>query len=924
MEKHLRKVSQASHVAMHLHLTIIVGVLIAFNVYIFLLVGKSYSGFEGSKPATAATCTVSSKLVNSCRPWLGAAVGKYPQVAKSVRAQAEYHEKRMGRKLDIVHAYHPVGSNLLSADEKYFAGRAGTMIFSNWKPAGNWASAGGGNASVNANIDKMADSVKSLGSKKIFMTIHHEAENDVSGGANGCPTSASFYKGGAGTPAQYRAMWRNVQNRFDARGATNVVWVIDYMNYPPWNCMIDDMYPGNDLVDWVMFNAYAAASTPNFVNNVNRFHTLLNNINSSTNNFKSKPWGIVEWNIRNASAAQQYSYYDQAKAAVEKNTFPRLKAYMIFDSIGPEGNENRVAYRDGGIYDATKQNHYKAFANSNVFSGTTTPPPPPPPPPPSDTTPPTASITKPLNGATVSGIIDFTVKASDNVAIRKVDFIVDTTVIATDTSAPYGIKWDTRKVSNGQHDIKAKAYDTAGNTKTPLKKVTVSNQGSVQPPVINSFSASPSTVNVGSRTTLSWTTSNTVSCSITPGGPTDTTAKSWQTPTFTSTGSRTYNLTCKNSNGQTTSKPATVTVNPATVAPAKPTFSASRTAIKTGESVTFSWSSSRATSCTLNPGNIVATGSSGSKLITSITATTTYSLVCSNNAGSASASPITITVSKDTPPPRPPSIASFTANPRSISKGSTSTLKWSASNVIANGCSLKPSPLTNTGATGQWTTPALTKSTSYTLTCKNSAGKLASKSVSVVVAGQPAPPPPPAHAPSTPPASTSNPVVTAPGGQPVANAQVQDRASDGLITLDPSNLTDTKKIKKILKVEYYEGENLIETVTNSPFALNINKLSVGQHTITERTYFVDGSVAEKTQVITRTVPKGAANTLQSWLIISLVAATTGVAAGVVLYALRNKWVPGFLRLLNLLRGRNGGGPNPPTSIPPPPPGTITG
>ncbi len=45
-----------------------------------------------------------------------------------------YHEQRIGRQADIVHTYHSVGSNTLSADDKFFAGRADTYLFTNWKP----------------------------------------------------------------------------------------------------------------------------------------------------------------------------------------------------------------------------------------------------------------------------------------------------------------------------------------------------------------------------------------------------------------------------------------------------------------------------------------------------------------------------------------------------------------------------------------------------------------------------------------------------------------------------------------------------------------------------------------------------------------------------------------------------------------------
>src|SRR5215831_7736788 len=60
----------------------------------------------------AATCTVSTKLVNSCRPWLGAAANKYPGVTvNDYKAQLLAHESAIGRQVDVAHTYHAVGSN---------------------------------------------------------------------------------------------------------------------------------------------------------------------------------------------------------------------------------------------------------------------------------------------------------------------------------------------------------------------------------------------------------------------------------------------------------------------------------------------------------------------------------------------------------------------------------------------------------------------------------------------------------------------------------------------------------------------------------------------------------------------------------------------------------------------------------------------
>jgi len=100
-----------------------------------------------------------------------------------------------------------------------------------------------------------------------------------------------------------------------------------------------------------------------------------------------------------------------------------------------------------------------------------------PPPPPADTTPPTVSITSPANGATVKGTVSVSANASDNVGVVGVQFLLDggSNGSADATTAPYSVSWNTATANDGSHTITAIARDAAGNTKSALVTVTVSN-----------------------------------------------------------------------------------------------------------------------------------------------------------------------------------------------------------------------------------------------------------------------------------------------------------------------------------------------------------------------------------------------------------------------------------------------------------------
>jgi hypothetical protein len=450
---------------------LLVGVLVACAAVAGIVVAPP----TAAEPPVVEACPVSPVLVNPCRPWLGAASNRYPDVGSGVRAQMEAHERRIGRQVDIVHSYHPPGSVPLSDDERYFIERPDTMAFINWKPASVWADAAGGNDRVDALIDRAADNIASVAPAKIFLTIHHEAENDVSAGACASRWSEG---GGAGSPEDYRAMWRNVRERFDARGVDNVVWVMDYMNYPPWDCLVPELYPGNDLVDWVMFNGYGGPRSPDFVGNVQRFYDLLTATSDADHDYLSKPWGIVEWNVRNASAEQGVAYYEQAQAALAANLFPRLHAYMIFDSVGPEGNENRVSYTYDGAMDQRKQNAYNAFANDPRLTGEGTVP--------DDAEPPTAVVTTPAGDTPVGGPVAVTAEVADDAGVTAVRLIVDGAEVGQDAVPPFTparLTWDSTAVRNGAHQLQVQVRDAGGNTTVsePVR-VVVRNTGAAPSP----------------------------------------------------------------------------------------------------------------------------------------------------------------------------------------------------------------------------------------------------------------------------------------------------------------------------------------------------------------------------------------------------------------------------------------------------------
>ncbi|MCB2377285.1 Ig-like domain-containing protein [Hymenobacter sp. BT635] len=82
-------------------------------------------------------------------------------------------------------------------------------------------------------------------------------------------------------------------------------------------------------------------------------------------------------------------------------------------------------------------------------------------------TPPTVSLTSPANNAsfTAPATLNITANAADvNGTVSKVEFYRGTTLLGTDTSAPYSFSWT--NVAAGSYSLTAKATDNAGATTT--------------------------------------------------------------------------------------------------------------------------------------------------------------------------------------------------------------------------------------------------------------------------------------------------------------------------------------------------------------------------------------------------------------------------------------------------------------------------
>ena len=165
--------------------------------------------------------------------------------------------------------------------------------------------------------------------------------------------------------------------------------------------------------------------------------------------------------------------------------------------------------------------------------------------------------------------------------------------------------------------------------------VTFSPGGGGSAPTISTFTSSPSSITQGQTSALSWTTSGATSLFIDNGVGNVT---GLTTTNVTPNATTTYTLSAVNSSG-TTTRQTTVAVTP--LPPTISAFTASPSPINQGQTSALSWTTSGATSLSIDNG----VGSVTGLTTTNVTPaqTTTYTLTATN-AGGSTTRQVTVTI----------------------------------------------------------------------------------------------------------------------------------------------------------------------------------------------------------------------------------------------------------------------------------------
>jgi len=288
-------------------------------------------------PAPAATeahsCYTGPKLVPTCGVLWGVAPGAHTATRGPVALAA--FERKTGRRQTIFHAYHGGIRQLFPTPQEIAIARqkgSPRILFLNWKPeSASWAAIARGDRRTDAFLDRLAVHIKQTYPERFFFAVHHEGENEV-----------RAQPGSGYTARDYAAMFRHVVKRLRAHGVHNIVTVLVHMAYVPHatQSWFNDMYAGDDVVDWIGLDVYAY-SEPGYGHG--DFAEVLNRklagkrswpgfYNWAVTRHPRKPLMVAEWGVWSSKHDIQYKADFYRQLGVQLRRFPRIKAMVQFET----------------------------------------------------------------------------------------------------------------------------------------------------------------------------------------------------------------------------------------------------------------------------------------------------------------------------------------------------------------------------------------------------------------------------------------------------------------------------------------------------------------------------------------------------------------------------------------------------------------
>ncbi|MDW3214192.1 MAG: hypothetical protein R8G01_09365 [Ilumatobacteraceae bacterium] len=134
------------------------------------------------------------------------------------------------------------------------------------------------------------------------------------------------------TADDYVDMYRHVVGKLRSAGVNNVVYVMNYMGFERWAPIVDALYPGDDVVDWIAYDPYAFERHTTFAH-------MLNDPNDAgwpgfyewaTAKMPGTPIMLAEWGFDLATNSRAADIVREAPDTL-RTQFPAIKALVYWN-----------------------------------------------------------------------------------------------------------------------------------------------------------------------------------------------------------------------------------------------------------------------------------------------------------------------------------------------------------------------------------------------------------------------------------------------------------------------------------------------------------------------------------------------------------------------------------------------------------------
>lgn len=281
-------------------------------------------------------CTLDAKLVPSCGVLWG--ISTNPATEATLQAA----EQDVGRTFDLVYRYHDIVSDFPDDDERAVVrgGRALHLAIAAreyGQPEGTVSYRDIAQGRYDASLRRQAAGLASL-KAPVFLTFEQEANQRRKLGVRG-------------SAEEFKAAWRHVHQVYSAAGATNAVWVWVMTGAAENLSRAAQLWPGNDVVDWISWNVYNGsgcnsgkvkpASYETFEQALTPFYDWVRRSGPTFGIDPDKPMMISEAGsvVYRNDLARTAAWYSQIPEVLPK--YPQVKAIALWASATSDACDYR-------------------------------------------------------------------------------------------------------------------------------------------------------------------------------------------------------------------------------------------------------------------------------------------------------------------------------------------------------------------------------------------------------------------------------------------------------------------------------------------------------------------------------------------------------------------------------------------------------